>query len=131
MAAGRKRGPLRRLRRATRGPRNAALARAIRGVARVLGAVPLPVALWIGSTLGAGAGLLLGTQRRLALRHLELAFPDWPAARRRAVARGMFRHTGCSFAELAQWPRLRRTGYVVAEGSVLDAALPAGAAWWR
>jgi KDO2-lipid IV(A) lauroyltransferase len=64
---------------------------------------------------------------RLADRHLALAFPDWPAARRREVVRRMFLHTGASVAELAQWPRLRGRGYVTVDGlAVLDEALAAG-----
>jgi KDO2-lipid IV(A) lauroyltransferase len=39
----------------------------------------------------------------------------------------MFLHAGASFAELAQWPRLRDTDYVTVEGrAVIDAALAGG-----
>jgi KDO2-lipid IV(A) lauroyltransferase len=112
----------RRLRRATRGPRNAALARAIAGSARLLGTLPLPVALGIGRSLGAGAYLLLGRDRELALRHVAMAFPEMDPPARRRLVRATFRHAGQSFAELALWPRLRdRPGYVAIEGGeILD-----------
>jgi len=118
----------RRLRRATRGPRNAALARAIGGVARVFEALPLRVAVAVGGTLGSVAHRLLGRARRLARAHVAIAFPDMtPAARRRVVA-ATFRHAGCSFAELGAFRRIVRRGdYVRLEGAAaLDAALAAG-----
>lgn len=123
----RQRGPLRRLRRATRGPRNALLAAGIRATKRALGLLPLRLALAIGRSCGWLYYMLVRGPRRLADRHLAMAFPDWSAARRRDVVRRMFLHTGASVAELAQWPRLRGTGYVTVEGrAVMDAALAEG-----
>src|SRR5437867_704446 len=66
----------RRLRRATRDPRNAALARAIGGFGRALGALPMPVALAVGRGLGTAAHALLAAPRRLAVAHMGLAFPE-------------------------------------------------------
>src|SRR3989442_980628 len=63
----------RRLRRATRDPRNAALARAIGGFSRALGALPMPAALAVGPGLGTAAHALLATPRRLALAPMRLA----------------------------------------------------------
>jgi KDO2-lipid IV(A) lauroyltransferase len=117
----------RRLRRATRGPRNAALAGAIRGTSRLVGTLPVPVALAVGRGLGVAAHGVLRTPRRLAHAHLALALPALGEAERRRIVRAMFRHAGASFAEIALWPRLRDTGYVAVEGlGVLDAALAAG-----
>jgi len=122
-----RRGPLRRLRRATREPRNAALAAAIRGTKWVMGRLPLGVALAIGRAFGWLYWVAVPEPRHLADRHLAMAFPDWTPAQRRHVIRGMFLHAGASFAELAQWPRLRDTDYVTVEGrEVMDAALAAG-----
>lgn len=117
-----------RFRRATRGPRNAVLARAIYGVARGVGALPTPVALAAGRSLGHAAYALLGTPRRLALDHVELAFPELDAAARQQLVRATFEHAGQSYAELAQWPRLQHDpGYVTIEHlDVLDAALAGG-----
>lgn len=128
MARGRKkRGLLRRLRRATAGPRNAVLAIGIRAARRVLGALPLGLALAIGRAFGWLYWVLVPSPRRLADAHLALAFPALAPRRRREIVRRMFLHTGASFAELAQWPRLRGTGYVTVEGrATLDAALAAG-----
>src|SRR4029077_6881136 len=72
----------RRLRRATRGPRNAALAGVIGALVRLIGAFPVPVALAIGRALGAGAHLLLAAPRRLALTHVGMAFPELDLAAR-------------------------------------------------
>jgi KDO2-lipid IV(A) lauroyltransferase len=118
----------RRLRRATRGPRNALLARAIWNGARLVGRLPVPAALALGRALGAGAHALLGRPRRLALVQLGVAFPELDPDVRRRLVRATFRHAGESFAELALWPKLaRQPDYVAIEGlAVLDAALAAG-----
>ena len=119
----------RRLRRATRRPRNAILVAGIRGTARLVGALPIRLGLGIGRVCGALAHRALGRPRRLALAHLQVAFPAWSAAHRRDVVRAMFRHAGMSFAELALWPRLRDGDYVRLDpddAAVLDAALAAG-----
>lgn len=129
MAARRRRPLWRRLRRATRGPRNAALAASIRGTARLVGALPVPLALAIGHGLGSVAHRVLATPRRLALAHLAEAMPELPEPERRRIARDMFRHAGTAFVEIALWPRLRGTAYVTVEPEgrrVFDAALAAG-----
>jgi Kdo2-lipid IVA lauroyltransferase/acyltransferase len=124
---GRKRGPIRRLRRATRGPRNALLAAGIRRTNQLFALLPLAAALAIGRAFGWLYYALIPSVRRLADHHLALAFPDWTPARRRQVIRGMFLHAGASVVELAQWPTLRGTGYVTVDGSeVMDAALTEG-----
>jgi Kdo2-lipid IVA lauroyltransferase/acyltransferase len=124
----RKRTLWRRLRRATRGPRNALLARCIWMVGRGIGALPVPVALALGRWLGGAAHALLGTPRRLALAHVALAFPELDDEGRRALVRATFRHAGQSYAELALWPRLQRDpSYVTVENrAALDEALAGG-----
>ena len=118
----------RRLRRATRGPRNAVLARLIWGMGRAIGLLPVPLGLAVGRALGTGAHALLGTPRAFALEHVALALPELDADTRRRLVQGTFRHAGESFAELGLYPKLaRRPGFVVFEGQeVLDAALAGG-----
>jgi KDO2-lipid IV(A) lauroyltransferase len=118
----------RRLRRATRGPRNALLARGIWVVARSVGALPAPVAIGFGRALGLGAHALLATPRRLARAHVALAFPELDEPARRTLVRDTFRHAGESYAELAVWRKLaRRDGFVRIEGlDALDEALAGG-----
>ena len=118
----------RRLRRATRGPRNAALARAIGGFGRALGALPMPAALAAGRGLGMAAHALLATPRRLAVTHMGLAFPELDLATRRRLVRETFRHAGQAFAELSLFEKiLRRPDYIRLEGvEALDAALVRG-----
>ena len=124
----RRRSLWRRFRRRTRGPRNAFLAAAIWYGGRLLGALPVPVALAIGRALGGGAHALLGQARRLALVQLGIAFPTLDLDARERMVRATFRHAGESFAELTLWPKLaRRPGYVRMEGrSFVDDALVAG-----
>jgi len=118
----------RRLRRATRDPRNAALARAIGGFSRALGALPMPAALAVGHGLGTAAHALLATPRRLAVAHMGLAFPELDLATRRRLVRATFRHAGQAFAELSLFETiLRRPDYIRLEGvEALDTALARG-----
>ncbi len=118
----------RRLRRATRDPRNAALARAIGGFSRALGALPMPAALAVGRGLGTAAHALLATPRRLAVAHMGLAFPELNLATRRRLVRATFRHAGQAFAELSLFETiLCRPDYIRLEGGeVLDTVLARG-----
>src|SRR2546428_3213223 len=77
----------RRLRRATRDPRNAALARAIGGFSRALGALPMPAALAVGPALGTTAHALLATPRRPAAAHMGLPLPELDLATRPRLVR--------------------------------------------
>lgn len=124
----RRRSLWRRFRRATRGPRNAVLARAIWGTGRLLGSLPLSVALAIGRGLGRGAHRMLGQPRRLALEHMAFALPELDAPARARLVRAVFEHAGESFCELAAWPRLRDDPeYVELDGGeVLTRALAGG-----
>lgn len=124
----RKRSLWRRLRRATRGPRNALLARAIGAVASAVGALPVPAALGLGRALGAAAHAVLGTPRRLALAHVAHAFPELDATAHRRLVRATFRHAGQSYAELAVTPKLLRDAeYVrIDRLDVMQDALAAG-----
>jgi len=123
-----RRGPWRRLRRATRGPRNALLARAIAGTGRALGLLPPSLGLALGEALGTAAHALLATPRGFAREHVGIAFPELDAGARVRMVRETFRHAGRSFAELALLPKLsRRPDFVVFEGrEALDEALAAG-----
>jgi len=123
----RRRSLWKRFRRATRGPRNAILSRAIWGAARTIGALPVPVALTVGRGLGRGAHALLGTPRRLAQRHVAQALPALDAADRGRLVRTTFEHLGQSFAELGLFRRIARDPeYVRGNFEVLDAALAEG-----
>ncbi len=123
----RRRSLWKRVRRATRGPRNAALARGIWLAARGIGVLPVPAALGVGRALGRGAHAVLGTPRRLAREHLGVAFPELDATARDRLVRATFEHAGQSFAELGLWPTIARDpSYVQGNFEILDAALAAG-----
>src|SRR5437868_5488751 len=109
----RRRSLWRRFRRATRAPRNAALASTILTFGRLFALLPVPVALVAGRAFGAAAHALLTSPRRFARAHVALAFPELSAAAQRRLVRETFRHAGMSFAELLVFPKLtRRPGYV-------------------
>ena len=124
----RRRSLWKRFRRATRGPRNAVLARAIWGTGRAIGMLPPSAALAVGRALGRGAHALLGTPRRLAWKHVGMAFPELDDAAHARIVRATFEHAGQSFAELGSWRRLARLeDYVRIDNlAALDDALAGG-----
>ncbi len=73
----------------------------IRAAIRLLSLLPLGPALWLGSAAGKLAYWLAPTQRRLALEHLAIAFPDKSDAERQAIARASFVHLGQAAMEVA------------------------------
>jgi KDO2-lipid IV(A) lauroyltransferase len=60
------------------------------GCMRVLARLPLPVLRGLGKWVGRALYVVAGQRRRIALRNLELCFPDVPEARRKALARETF-----------------------------------------
>jgi KDO2-lipid IV(A) lauroyltransferase len=105
------------------------LAHAIRGVATVVGALPVPIALGLGRGLGIAAHALLGQPRRLARAHVALAFPEMTDGVRDGLVRKTFVHAGTSYAELALWRKRLAPdpSYVTIEGEdILRNALAAG-----
>lgn len=65
-----------------------------------LARLPWAVAGALGAWVGRAAYFLVGRERRLALEHLALAFPEKPAAERRRLARAAFAHLGRSALEV-------------------------------
>jgi KDO2-lipid IV(A) lauroyltransferase len=59
----------------------------LRAAIRLLSLLPLRAALAVGRAVGTLAWWLAGSQRRLVLEHLELAFPDRDPEERRAIGR--------------------------------------------
>jgi KDO2-lipid IV(A) lauroyltransferase len=124
----RKRSLWKRFRKATRRPRNAVLARGIYLAGRAVGSLPVPTGLALGRALGRGAHRLLGTPRKLALKHVAQALPELGERARAQLVRDTFEHAGESFAELGLWRRLvDDPDYVRVDGlDVLDEALAEG-----
>jgi KDO2-lipid IV(A) lauroyltransferase len=82
--------------------------------------------LSVQAALGRGVGALLWrfarARRAVALRNLELCFPEWPAAQRRDVARQHFGWLGRSLLErglLWYAPRERLARLIHVEGDIL------------
>ena len=65
----------------------------------LLQTLPLPLLAALGRGLGWMLYPLAAQRRRVALRNLELCFPDWPEDRRRRLAREHFQWLGRSFLE--------------------------------
>ncbi len=82
----------------------------------------LPVARTIGRFWGFLAWYVLYPYRRLALRHIADAFPEWDRKKQRQTIKAMFTHLGITLMEVLWVPNLddRR----LAETTVLENAEP-------
>jgi KDO2-lipid IV(A) lauroyltransferase len=88
-------------------------------VLKMLGALPRSLARWLASAIAFALYATLPKLRRTAEFNLRLTFPDWDAARRKAVIRGMVRNLGWMAAEFARLPKYSRENIeeiVVLEG---------------
>lgn len=72
----------------------------VRGAITALSYLPLGAALSLGGFVGRAGHLFAGRTRRLALRHVALAFPEKSEAERAALVRDMFVHLGRTALEL-------------------------------
>jgi len=72
---------------------------------KTAGAMPRSLARGTGATLAALLLRLTPRLRKTAEFNLQLAFPDWPEARRRATLREMARSLGWMAAEFSRMPR--------------------------
>jgi len=75
---------------------------------RMLAALPLPAAMRVGAALGTLAMKFDRINRAIAMRNLELAFPDADLARRLAIVGGMYRNWGRVAAEWAHFGEINR-----------------------
>jgi KDO2-lipid IV(A) lauroyltransferase len=64
-----------------------------------LGALPRPLARSIGAGIGAVAYGVVGKLRRVGVRNLELAYPEWTAEERLRTLRKIYRNLGWQLAE--------------------------------
>ena len=80
----------------------------VRVLFAVLGALPRKLALRVGVGVGRLAYRLAKGLRRVALRNLEIAFPEKSQAEREQIALGSFESLGRMLGELAQFPRATR-----------------------
>jgi KDO2-lipid IV(A) lauroyltransferase len=74
-------------------------------VLKTLGAMPRPMARFVGASMAAFLLWLRPGLRRAAAVNLRLAFPEWSKKQRRAAIRGMVRQLGWMGAEFAHFPR--------------------------
>src|SRR5579859_7224171 len=72
---------------------------------RILGVLPRPLARAMGITLGQTIRVLHPRLSRVAMRNLQLAFPEMPETERRRMVRGVFTSLGRLLAEVCRFPR--------------------------
>jgi Kdo2-lipid IVA lauroyltransferase/acyltransferase len=100
------------------------------GLFRALGMLPYPVLWALGTGLGRLSYYLARSRRRVALRNLEICFPDLSPAERRRMARRHFGYLGeAAFGQGLIWgasrERLERLVRVVGRERI-DACVAAG-----
>jgi len=72
---------------------------------RILGVLPRPLARAMGIALGQAVRVLHPRLSRVALRNLQLAFPEMPERERRRIVRGVFTSLGRLLAEFSRYAR--------------------------
>ena len=72
---------------------------------KMIGAMPRPLARFVGARTAALLFWMRPRLRAAAAENLELAFPDWTDKQRRAAIRGMVRQLGWMAAEFAHFPK--------------------------
>jgi KDO2-lipid IV(A) lauroyltransferase len=77
-------------------------------IVKVLGVLPGPVSRRIGISIGQLFGLLHRRLTRVAMKNLEIAFPDTTIAERQRILRGVFTSLGRLFAEFCKFPSYSR-----------------------
>ncbi|MEM7479956.1 MAG: lysophospholipid acyltransferase family protein [Acidobacteriota bacterium] len=100
-------------------PRARLIEAAVRGLSALLGRLPWSVAQRIGRGIGSLTWHLGRRDRRRALEHLAIAYPEQSEDERIALARACFRHHGTTLAELLHlrhrnWRQL--ASHIVCEG---------------
>ena len=75
---------------------------------KTIGAMPRPLARFVGARMAAFTLFFRPGLRRAALKNLSLAFPDWTEKQKRAAIRGVARQLGWMAAEFAHFPRYSR-----------------------
>src|SRR5687768_10908252 len=77
----------------------------VRVLFAIWGALPRKAALRAGEFLGRLGYRFAGGLRRVALRNLEIAFPEKSLTDRETIARASFENLGRVLGELTQFPR--------------------------
>ncbi len=80
----------------------------VRVLFTVMGALPRKAALRVGVFIGRLGYRYAGGLRRVALRNLEIAFPEKSILEREAIARGSFESLGRVLGELTRFPGATR-----------------------
>lgn len=70
--------------------------------------LPRGAARGVGTALGAVAWHTVPRLRQVGMRNLQLAFPEWPEAKRGEVLRRVYRNLGWQLAEFCQMPKYTR-----------------------
>jgi KDO2-lipid IV(A) lauroyltransferase len=86
---------------------------------RGLGVLPRPIARGIGALVGTIARKAFGRLRRVGLRNLELAYPEWTAEQREQTLRLVYRNLGYQLAEFCLMGRYtpeQASGFIEYEG---------------
>ncbi len=81
-----------------------------------LGALPRGTARSVGAAIGAVAFHLLGRLRKVGLRNLELAYPNWTTVQRLATLGAVYRNLGHLLAEFCLMSRAQASELIEYDG---------------
>ena len=76
----------------------------VRSLVHGIGSLPRGLARWTGASIGWVAYTILGRLRRVGLKNLQLAFPDWGKERHEQTLRLLYRNLGWLLAEFCLMP---------------------------
>ncbi len=85
----------------------------------LLGSLPRSLGRRLGAGIGAAAFHLLGRLRRVGLRNLELAYPEWTAEQRGTTLRCVYRNLGwllAEFCRMSGYTREQAGGFIEYDG---------------
>jgi KDO2-lipid IV(A) lauroyltransferase len=85
----------------------------------LLGSVPRSLGRRLGAGIGAAAFHLLGRLRRVGLRNLQLAYPEWTAEQRGTTLRCVYRNLGwllAEFCRMSGYTREQAGGFIEYDG---------------
>src|SRR2546430_960364 len=102
----------------------------IKTISWIVGAMPRPLQVVLGTTLGDFWFYIVPFRRKIALENLKKAFPDWSEKEIWQTCRKNFENYGCGFIELLLLPVLdekRAAKLLIFEGrEYIDEALRQG-----
>ena len=69
---------------------------------------PRALALFVGRTLGSFFYYFVPLRKSIAIKNLEIAFPDWNLDKRKSLLHSSYRHYGMVLVDFFRLPQVKR-----------------------